>query len=194
MKSVPATTIACARKRVRKPLLPQFQGSTLWPLALTAALLSACSGEPPGGSTPLPATPEEAHGLVDPAAKFPDHHEFDASLYLPYRTANGQAARELAVNLSYPGMAPGQVFAWQIALVDERQQQRRVLSGEAVWGGRPLTLVQAWDGLDDQGQVLPEGRYEARLTAVAVPGPVAEAAPAGGEARLSALWAKAQGH
>ena len=194
MKSVSATAVACVRKRMRKPLLSQIRGSALWPVALAAALLSACSGESPGGSTPLPAKQEEVQGLVNPAAKFPDHHEFDASLYLPYRTANGQAARELAVNLSYPGMAPGQVFAWQIALVDERQQQRRVLVGEAVWGGRPLTLMQAWDGLDAQGQVLPEGRYEARLTAVAVPGEVAQAAPSSGEARRTALWARAQGH
>jgi len=199
MKSVSANAFASARKRMRKPLLPQFHPAGMLPLVLAAGLLAACSGETPGSEATgsqrsSQALPEQAQGLVNPAAKFPDHHEFDASLHLPYRTANGQAARELVLSFSYPGMPAGQVFAWQVALVDERQQQRRVLAGEAVWGGRPLTVVQAWDGLDAQGQVLPEGRYEARLTAVTLPGSAAASSPAGGEARRSALWAQAQGH
>lgn len=199
MKSVPATSLAQARKRVRKPLRPAqpltftLNGLAVMPLALAAALMAGCSGEPPG-TTPLPAVPAPAEGLINPAAKFPDHHEFDASLHVAFRTPNGQAARELAVMLNYPGMAAGQVFAWKIDLLDERQQVRRTLGGEAVWGGRPLSVVQAWDGLDARGQVLPEGRYEARLSAVTLSGAAAEAAPATGEARRHALFAQAQGH
>ncbi len=221
MKSVSATAVARAQKCVRKPLRnaarsfnPRFdsifaasgtpgltlQGVSLWPLALAAALMAGCSGEPPGSNAPLasaqvaPAVAADATGLVNPAAKFPDHHEFDAALYVPFRTAQGGAGRELVVSLNYPGMPAGQVFAWQVALVDERQQVLRTLGGEAVWGGRPLTVTQAWDGRDAQGQVLPEGRYEARLSAVTLPGSAAEAAPASGEARRSALWARAEGH
>ena len=70
----------------------------------------------------------------------------------------------LAAAPSGPALAPTG------ALSPAVQVMLRTLGGEAVWGGRPLTVTQAWDGRDAQGQVLPEGRYEARLSAVTLPG------------------------
>ncbi len=197
MKSVSATAVALVRKRMRKPLRLQFSpfnAAALLPLAVATGLLGGCSGEPPGSNAPLAAAPAEVSGLVNPAAKFPDHHEFDAALHVPFRTANGQAARELTVSLNYPGMSQGQRFAWQVTLVNERQQPLRTLTGEAVWNGRPMSVVQAWDGRDDKGQVLPAGTYEARLSAVTLAAAAADALPASGDARQAALWSQAQGH
>ena len=188
------TTFVQTRKRMRKRLSPNLGVSCLLPLVLATSLLAGCSGDAGDTSTPVSATPAEASGLENPAAKHPDHHEFEAGLYLPFRTATGQAARELTVSLNYPGVAIGQVLAWQVTLVDERQQLLRTLAGEAVWGGRPLTVTQAWDGLDAKGQALPVGSYEARLSAVTLPAAAADSLPAAGEARRLALWSRAQGH
>jgi hypothetical protein len=167
----------------------------LRPLAacMLPLLLAAC-----GGANQAPqAQASEADGMaqaqaVHPSVKYPDHHEFEAELLVPFNSSAAGGARRFSVTMSYLGAPEGEQFAYRLELVAPDGSVVQRYSGIALYHGKPITLDFDWAG---RGQsALADGIYEARLTAAAVDASVS-AQGDGDDARAqSLLVADAQGH
>lgn len=170
------------------PFSPRTLVACMLPL-----LLAACGGS--GGPTMV--QPAESDGLAKaqaahPSVKYPDHHEFEAELRVPFTSEDPSGARRFGVTMGYLGAPVGEQFAYRLELVapDGRVVQR--YSGIERHAGQPITLNFDWSGRKT-GAALPDGVYEARLTAFAAD---SDATSTGGDdqARVDSLRAGVDAH
>jgi PKD repeat protein len=106
-------------------------------------------------------------GIVAPAcAVSPDHHEFEASLYAPFR-GDAREAREFKLDFSYIDATDPSTVAWRVELLTP-DAQRVVQSwrGEERLFQKQIEVIVPWDGKARGKLALPNGFYTVRLTAV----------------------------
>jgi PKD repeat protein len=105
-------------------------------------------------------------GLAPAAAVSPDHHEFEASLYAPFR---GEAAegREFKLAFGFIDARDPSTVAWRLELFAEGGTQAlRSWRGEERLFQKQVEVIVPWDARDQQKRRFPDGFYNARLTAV----------------------------
>lgn len=135
--------------------------------ALLPVLLAACGGtsEPPQAQAMESdhlAKAQQAH----PSVKYPDHHEFEAELQVPFTSSNASGARRFTVTLDYLGAPDGEQLAYRLELVAPDGSVVQRYAGIEKYAGKPVTLSFDWAGRGSAA-ALPDGVYEARLTAFA---------------------------
>jgi hypothetical protein len=156
---------------------------------LLPALLAACGGGT-GESPTAQATEGDSMSKAQaahPSVKYPDHHEFEAELQVPFTSTEKSGARRFTVTLNYLGAPDGEQLAYRLELLapDGRVVQR--YAGIAKYAGKPVTLAFDWAGRSGSA-ALPDGIYEARLTAFAADADVA------GDGSVESLQARAHAH
>jgi hypothetical protein len=167
----------------------------LRPLAvcMLPLLLAAC-----GGSSPPPqGQAAEADGMaqamaVHPSVKYPDHHEFEAELLVPFNSTSASGARRFSVTMSYLGAPVGEQFAYRLELVAPDGSVVQRYSGIARYQGQPMTLDFDWAGRGQSS--LADGIYEARLTVAAVDADVSAQGDSDDARVQSLLAADSHGH
>ncbi len=139
------------------------------PSVLLLLLLSACGGAmqtiPNGPNTPEVATEAPGEPGVTPGAKDPDHDEFEASLDVPFASAEASGARKFTVNMSYPGSTAAQTFVWQLELRDPENKVVQAWSGETPHSNTESSVVVTWPGRVGHQAALPDGSYSVHLKA-----------------------------
>lgn len=157
-------------------------------------LLAACGGANAPEATVAPAAAADSMSqaaAVHPSVKYPDHHEFEAELVAPFVSNQPSGARRFTVTMGYLGAPEGEQFAYKLELLSSSGKLVKTYAGVEVFAGKPVTLNFDWAGRTEQAG-LPDGVYEARLTAFAVDAGV-EAKGASPEARVESL-ASADNH
>lgn len=165
---------------------------TLHPLTacLLPLLLAACGGAQSPQATVTPAAANETlvkTADVHPSVKYPDHHEFETDLGVPFVSELPSGARRFTLSMDYLGAPEGQQFAYRLDLVGPDGKTVKTFAGIELYKGKPLTLNLDWAGRTDKA-ALPDGVYEARLTAFAADPDVAAKGDSI-EARIKALAA-----
>jgi hypothetical protein len=133
--------------------------------------------------------------LVAQGIPHPDHHEFEAALFAPFRGENGEG-RTLKVAFQFPDAPALTLASWRLDLVDPQGRLVQSWHGETpLVEGRGWKSI-VWDGRDRQGRRLSSGFYTLRLTAAPLPESDYRTLPGGDvrgrvEARLQAV-AKAE--
>jgi len=139
------------------PLAQPSHGARMNPfrrsLQLLCAAVLACGILP--AQVPLAPGLRQGH---------PDHHEFEAALWAPFRGEQGEG-RTLKVAFGFVDAATGTVGSWRLDLVDAKGRVRRQWWGEALLAGGSGSQTVAWDGRDAQGAALEPGFYTLRLAA-----------------------------
>jgi hypothetical protein len=143
----------------------------LRPLAacLLPLLLAACGGanQPAATVTPAAADTMSQAAAVHPSVKYPDHHEFEAELAVPFLSDQPSGARRFTVTMGYLGAPEGEQFAYKLELLTSAGKAVQTYAGVERFAGKPVALNFDWAGRTDKA-ALPDGVYEARLTAFAV--------------------------
>lgn len=159
---------------------------------LLPALLAACGGATNEAPT---AQAAQADGMakamaVSPSVKYPDHHEFEAELGVPFLATTASGARRFSVTMSYLGAPTGEQFVYRLDLVAPNGSVVQTYSGIERYQGQSMTLNFDWAGRGANAALV-DGVYEARLTAFAAEADaVAEGDSA--EARLQSLAGTAE--
>ncbi|MBI3345599.1 MAG: CehA/McbA family metallohydrolase [Burkholderiales bacterium] len=109
---------------------------------------------------------------VHPSVKYPDHHEFETELQVPFVSELASGARRFSVVMNYLGAPEGEQFAYTLELVAPDGKTVQSYAGIERFKGKPLTLNFDWAGRTSKA-ALADGVYEARLTAFAVDAGVA---------------------
>lgn len=163
---------------------------------LLPLLLAACGGaNPPLAAEAQGASADgmaKAAAVVDPSAKHPDHHEFEAELRVPFASTVASGARRFGVAMSYLGAPEGEQFAYRLELVAPDGRIVQTYSGIERYRGQPITLGFDWAGRGDKS-ALPDGIYEARLTAIAADADTAAQGDSA-DARAQSLLTAGDGH
>lgn len=138
-------------------------------LSAMAVVLTACGGGLNGDkSSPQQqaATPDDRATALgaDPSAKYPDHHEFDAALDVPFTGAESTGARDFAVHLDYVGAPAGTLLAYRVELRSPSGAVVKRWSGVEQYAGDVKTVPLSWSGRGDAS--LADGVYTATLTAL----------------------------
>ena len=155
-------------------------------------LLAACGGANQAPTVQAAETDSLAKAqAVHPSVKYPDHHEFEAELQVPFTSSVASGARRFSVTMSYLGAPEGEQFAYRLDLLAPGGKVVQTYSGVERYAGKPMTLDFDWAGR--AGAALPDGVYEARLTAFAADAD-AKATGDSAEARVQSLQAAADGH
>ena len=173
-------------------------GLRLASLTALTLLLAACGGgESSQTQTQAPAAEEgRATAMaVHPSVKYPDHHEFEAALDVPFNASDAlTGARTFTVQLDYLGAPEGQLFAYRVELLgpDGRLVQR--WNGQQRYAGKPLAVHLPWAGRSGAQAKLVDGLYTARLVALSAD---ADHGPQSGDADAqfdALLKAESEGH
>lgn len=127
-------------------------------------LLSACGGTNPPPPT-APQAPEASDSALAPGAKDPDHHEFEATLDVPFVSAEASGARDITVHFAYPGATTEQTFAWQLELRDTAGRTLQQWAGGTLYQGHPVSAQVRWPGRVGSQAALPDGSYTVHLQA-----------------------------
>ncbi|XHS79063.1 CehA/McbA family metallohydrolase [Burkholderiaceae bacterium UC74_6] len=140
-------------------------------LACTIPLLLAACGGGDSSSSKATATAAATDGMVktaavNPAAKYPDHHEFEAELQVPFTGDLTSGARRFSVLMNYLGAPEGEQFAYRLELVSPAGKVVQTYAGVERFSGKPVTLQFDWAGRGKSAD-LADGIYQARLTAFA---------------------------
>jgi hypothetical protein len=157
-------------------------GLRLASLSALSLLLAACGGGDMSQSQSK-ATAEESRSTaqaVHPSVKYPDHHEFEAALDVPFSGDNAlTGGRTFTVQMDYLGAPVGQLFAYRVELIgpDGRLVQR--WSGLQSYAGKPMAVQLPWAGRSGEHSKLADGIYTAKLMAVSAD---ADHAPKSGDA------------
>lgn len=168
-----------------------FQLRTL-AAAMLPLLLAACGGADHASTVQAAEVDSMSQAqAVHPSVKYPDHHEFEAELQAPFTSDVASGARRFSVTMSYLGAPEGEQFAYRLELVAPDGKVVQTYSGVERFAGKPMTLNFDWAGRT--GATLPDGVYEARLTAFAADADAA-ATGASDEARVQSLRAAADEH
>lgn len=160
--------------------------------AMLPLLLAACGGadQAPAAKAAEADTMAKAQA-VHPSVKYPDHHEFEAELHVPFTSDAPSGSRRFSVTMSYLGAPDGEQFAYRLDLVAPDGKLVQRYSGIARHAGKPVTLHFDWAGRGGNS-ALPDGIYEARLTAAsAAPDASAQGAD---DARAQSILAEAASH
>lgn len=177
-----------------RSLFPLSRGAVLRVTTLSAmvVVLSACGGGLTGDSKSQSATAPTDDRVttqaVDPAAKYPDHHEFDAALDVPFAGAESTGARNFAVHLDYTGAPKGTLLAYRVELRSPTGALVQRWSGVEQYAGDVKTVPLAWAGRQ-AGQ--PDGLYSATLTAITAKAGT-ELKSSGADAQFDELFALQQ--
>lgn len=169
---------------------------TLRPLVacLLPLFLAACgggAGQSPNVQKTEADTISKAQA-VHPSVKYPDHHEFEAELVVPFTSDDPSGARRFGVSMSYLGAPDGEQLAYQLDLIAPDGKLVQRFSGIERYKGKPLTLNFDWPGRRGN-TALADGVYQARLTAAAADADAAVQGE-GPEARAQSLLAAADAH
>ncbi|MFH7042617.1 CehA/McbA family metallohydrolase [Paucibacter sp. JuS9] len=168
------------------------QGLRVASITTLAVLLSACGGgetaksqAAQGNATVEPTVSAQA---VHPSVKYPDHHEFEAALDVPFVSNEASGARTLSVLLDYPGAPDGQLLAYQVELLNPAGTVVQEWSGLQSYAGKPQSVRLAWAGRSGDQSKLADGIYTVRMTALSAD---AEQAPKveSSKAKVAALLA-----
>jgi Bacterial Ig domain/Bacterial pre-peptidase C-terminal domain len=156
-------------------------------------LLAACGGsqQPPAAQAADAGAVSRAQA-VHPSVKYPDHHEFEAELVVPFTSEHASGARRFSATMSYLGAPEGEQFAYRLDLIAPDGKLVQRYSGIERYQGKPLTLSFDWAGRGGNS-ALADGIYEARLTAAAADADT-EPKGDGAEARAQSLLAAADEH
>ncbi|MFZ6759886.1 Ig-like domain-containing protein [Undibacterium sp. Ji50W] len=119
-------------------------------------------------------------------ASIPDHHEFDASLHVPYRSdaKAGAESRYFTMEFEYPYVAKEQAITWRVELLGANGRVIDHWYGVEKLFKKTVTTQMFWSGRGPQGEALKDGVYQVRLTAKATDAAVLQAAPAADVATL----------
>lgn len=111
----------------------------------------------------------------------PDHHEFEAALFAPFRGERGEA-RTLKLAFQFQDAPALTLACWRLELLDPEGRPIQVWHGETpLVEGRGWRQIE-WDGRDREGRRLPSGFYSLRLSAAPLPESEFRTLP-GGDAR-----------
>jgi hypothetical protein len=103
---------------------------------------------------------------VEAAAVSPDHHEFEASLYAPFRGVS--EAREFRLFFRYVDAVDPSTVVWRVEIsTPDGTRLLRSWVGEERLHRAPLEIALPWNGRGADGRIPDPGFYRARLTAVA---------------------------
>lgn len=102
-----------------------------------------------------------------------DHHEFEASVHVPFRSAAnarpGDESRSFTLDFSYPHNQQAHTVAWRLELLAPNGQLVSLWSGLEALSNKPISKKIAWMGRGNATMAaLPEGIYQVRLLATAV--------------------------
>jgi len=100
------------------------------------------------------------------ASPSPDHHEFEASLYVPFKGENS-GARDFNLSFNYIDAVEPTTVVWRIEIFAKGGSLVRSMVGENRLFRQPVNIPVTWDGLNDQNETLANGFYVARMTASA---------------------------
>ncbi|WP_343638590.1 CehA/McbA family metallohydrolase [Roseateles sp.] len=139
-------------------------------LSAMAVVLTACGGGLSSGDKPQAqaqaASPDDRAAALsaDPSAKYPDHHEFDAALDVPFNGAETTGARDFTVHLDYVGAPAGTLLAYRVELRSPSGALVKRWTGVEPYAGDVKSVPLKWAGRGDAG--LADGVYTATLTAL----------------------------
>ncbi|MFZ6875123.1 Ig-like domain-containing protein [Undibacterium sp. Di27W] len=113
-------------------------------------------------------------------ASIPDHHEFDASLHVPYRSdaKAGAESRYFTMEFEYPYVSKEQTVTWRLELLGADGRVVDRWYGTEKLFKKTVTAQMFWSGRGPTGAALKDGIYQARLTAKATDTALIQAAPA----------------
>ncbi|MFZ6768990.1 Ig-like domain-containing protein [Undibacterium sp. Di26W] len=125
-------------------------------------------------------------GMDAAYASIPDHHEFDASLHVPYRSdaKAGAESRYFTMEFEYPYVTKEQSITWRVELLGANGRVIDHWYGVEKLFKKTVTTQMFWSGRGPQGEALKDGVYQVRLTAKATDSAVLQAAPAADVATL----------
>ncbi|SEK93807.1 hypothetical protein SAMN05216359_10445 [Roseateles sp. YR242] len=135
-------------------------------LSILVLALAACGGGRNSETTVTiaSASEERASALsADASAKYPDHHEFDAALNVPFTGAEATGARNFTVSLDYVGAPAGTLLAWRVELRNAAGTVVKTWTGVETYAGDVKTQKLEWSGPGDTSN---SGIYSATLVAV----------------------------
>ncbi|MFZ6743873.1 Ig-like domain-containing protein [Undibacterium sp. JH2W] len=114
-------------------------------------------------------------------ASIPDHHEFDASLHVPYRSdaKAGAESRYFTMEFEYPYVSKEQTVTWRLELLGADGRVVDRWYGTEKLFKKTVTAQMFWSGRGPTGAALKDGIYQVRLTAKATDTALIQAAPAG---------------
>ncbi len=133
-------------------------------------LLAACGGGDSSSKSTAAATDTDTTvktAAVNPALKYPDHHEFEVELLVPFTGDETTGARRFTVNMDFLGAPSGEQFAYKLELVSPAGKVVQTYAGVAHYNGKPVSVPFDWAGRA-KAEDMANGIYEARLTAFAV--------------------------
>jgi len=110
-----------------------------------------------------------AAGMAVSGPFSPDHQEFEASLYVPYR-ADAKAiaeARSFILKFEYPQVALAQTVSWRLELLDPQGQVAQRWYGVETLVRGEIEVKVDWAGRQN-GIAAADGVYQVRLTASSV--------------------------
>lgn len=94
----------------------------------------------------------------------PDHHEFEATLQVPYADP-GSGARAFGLAFAFPDADALMVASWRVDILDAQGRTLRAFRGETALVDAKGEATVPFDGRDAQGRTLPQGHYRVRLSA-----------------------------
>ena len=92
-----------------------------------------------------------------------DHHEFDATLHVPFQ-AGAQSARTFTLTFAYPGLAQPAGVDWRVELLAPGGGVVLQWRGQVTLGGDEVTVPVPWSGRLGRAPA-PGGIYRVRLRA-----------------------------
>ncbi|MBI3713054.1 MAG: CehA/McbA family metallohydrolase [Burkholderiales bacterium] len=110
---------------------------------------------------------------VSSVASIADHHEFEASVHVPFRAAangrTGDESRSFTLDFSFPHNQQARTVAWRLELLAPNGQVLTQWSGLEALGSKPISKKVFWAGRNNATtNLMPDGVYQVRLLAAAV--------------------------
>lgn len=119
-------------------------------------------------------------GMQTAQASIPDHHEFEASLHVPYKAdaKAGAESRYFTMEFEYPYVTKEQTITWRLELLGSDGKVVDRWYGTEKLFKKTVTAQMFWSGRGPTGAALKDGVYQVRLTAKATDTSAIQAAPA----------------
>lgn len=103
--------------------------------------------------------------LAAQAIAHPDHHEFEAALFAPFRSEGNTEARTFKIAFQFPDAKATTFGSWRLELLSPKGEVVRAWYGETLLAHGLGQRSLAWDGRDARGRRLAVGFYTLRLAA-----------------------------
>ena len=103
--------------------------------------------------------------LVAQGIAHPDHHEFEAALFAPFRSEGSTEARTFKIAFQFPDAKATTFGSWRLELLSPKGEVVRSWYGETLMAHGLGQRSVAWDGRDARGRRLAAGFYTLRLAA-----------------------------